>query len=57
MIGASGNFWKTVPTYPVAITSPDFETAIAEISISCPLKNYYWCLSCKFSKTSSPPML
>jgi hypothetical protein len=41
MIGESGNFWKTVPSYPVATMFPDFETAMAEISISCPLRNYY----------------
>jgi hypothetical protein len=34
MIGASGSFWKIVPSWPVAKNYPEFEIAMAEISIS-----------------------
>ena len=57
MTGASGVFWKIVPFYPVAKSFPEFETAMVEISISCPLKNSCLCLSWRFSMTSRPPIL
>ena len=38
MMGASGTLWNTVPFWPVAMMFPEFETAIAEISISWPLR-------------------
>jgi hypothetical protein len=33
-MGASGSFWNMVPSCPVAMNYPEFEIAMAEISIS-----------------------